>query len=138
MANIWVADAATVGTQDSSNLSFTVPAEREWMPLTLYITLATTATAGNRQVTVEILNAANVVQLRLEAGAVQAASLTRYYAFGVGLQDLAGFRNSAYLCTPLPALYLAPGYRIKVHDSNAVDANADDMVVRLLYEYRIL
>jgi len=119
-------------TSNDSDITLTVPALTEWEILTIWVELVTDATVGNRQVAIEIQDSAADVILRISAGIVQAASLTRNYAFGHGLQDLTAFRDTAYLTTPLPKIILPPAYIVRVLDSAAIAAATDDMVVQML------
>jgi hypothetical protein len=118
---------------NDSDKSFTVPAGKEWTVLSIWVELASTATAGNRQVEVQLQDDSADVVGRLVAGAVQAASLTRNYHFAAGVADMTAFRDTDLISNPLPArLLLPPGYVVRVFDNNAVDAAADDMVVQML------
>ncbi len=118
-------------TVDDSDKSFTVPADAEWDLQHVHIEFTSTATAGNRRMAVEIQDgSANVLAL-VQADAVQAATLTRSYNFGQGITDQSAFVNTS-LNTAFPALRLAPGEVIRVYDIAAIDAAADDMVVRLM------
>lgn len=117
-------------TENSSNKALTVPASSEYMPLAIHVTLTTTATVGNRQLVVELRDASDNVIASTRAAVVQAASLTRKYVFGVGMDRLWSFLDTDYLSTPLPVVKLAAGYDIHVYDKAAVDAAADDMIVR--------
>lgn len=116
---------------NDSDKTITVPAATEWQPLLLYVSLATTATAGNRQLEVILTDDADNVLGRAQAGVVQAASLTRLYTFALNAPDLLAFRDTDKLSTPLPIGMLPAGYKINVLDNKAVDAAADDMTVRL-------
>ena len=120
-------------TVDDSDKSFTVPANYMYQVLWIWVELTTTATVGNRQMTIELQdNAADVIG-RWKAGAVQAASLTRNYCFGPSNADLTAFRDTTFLMTPIPPTILLPAaYIIRVYDSAAVAAAADDMVVQLM------
>lgn len=119
-------------TDNDSDKTITVPAATEYQLLSLLVDLVTTATAGDRQLTVLVTTGADVVIAEIPAGVVQAASLTRRYTWAVGNPDLLAFRDTATLLTPLPVLVLPAGYKIRVFDNNAVDAAADDMHVQLL------
>ena len=71
------------------------------------------------------------------AGAVQAASLTRYYTWAPALPEHSDFLDTNWLAIPLPpTIVLQAGDQIRVYDNNAVDAAADDMVVQMQYAYR--
>ncbi len=118
-------------TEDDSDKSFTVPAGVEWDLQHVHIGLTSTATVGDRRMAVEIQDgSANVLAL-VQADAVQAASLVRSYNFGQGITDQSAFVNTS-LNTAFPALRLGPGEVIRVYDIAAIDAAADDMIVRLM------
>ncbi len=142
---VLASDHGAVGTSDTwhpivvadtddndSDKTFTVPADTEYQLLSILVDLVTSADAGDRQLTVLITTAADVVIAEIPAGVVQAASLTRRYTFGVGNPDLLAFRDTATLLTPLPVLVLPAGYKIRIYDNNAVAAAADDMDVQML------
>jgi hypothetical protein len=117
---------------NDSDKTFTVPTGYTWELLSARIELISTATAGNRQICLEITDGTNVI-LRIMAGIVQAASLTRYYNFYKGAPNLTAFIDTDHLTNPLPeGLILLPGYTIRVYDKAAVDAAADDMAVRMM------
>jgi len=124
-------------TANDSDKSFTVPANYMYQVLWIWVELTSDATVGNRQMTIELQdNAADVIG-RWKAGAVQAASLTRNYCFGPSNADLTAFRDTTFLMTPIPPTVVLPaGYIIRVYDSAAVAAAADDMVVQLMVARR--
>jgi len=123
-------------TANDSDKSFTVTADYEWILQSIFVDITTTATVGNRQITVEIQDdSANVIAI-IKAGTVQAASLQRYYTFAPQLPDLTGFRDTSFLETPLPELILDEAYVVRVYDSAAVDAAADDMDVFITVKRR--
>lgn len=136
VSETWRAALASSETDNDSDITLTVTAAQEWQLISIWVELVTTATVGNRQISVVITDSADDVIARIDAGAVQAASLTRNYLFAVGVSDLLGFRNTSYLMTPLVPWVLPAGYKIRVYDSAAVAASADDMVVQMMYAYR--
>lgn len=119
---------------DNSDKTFTVPADKVWKINSLLATLATTATVGNRQLEVWVRDATDNVLFKIKAGVVQAASLTYDYVFADGLpRETAVVANT--LMTPLPKnLVLPAGYKLRVFDSAAIAAAADDLTLRLLIE----
>jgi hypothetical protein len=119
-------------TADDSDKSLTVPAGYQYHILSVWVELTTTATVGDRQVVVEAQDDSSDVIGQARAGAVQAASLTRYYQFSPSGQDMLAFRDTDYLSVPLPMWTLPAGYKLRVYDNNAVAAAADDMVVQVL------
>lgn len=120
-------------TANDSDKTFTVPAKTYWNVNSIQVTLVSTATAGNRQITVVIADDQARAFHRIPAGLVQAASLTRYYTFAPGLPlTITAFVDTAAF-VPFPAgLKLPPGFTIQVRDVEAIDAAADDMDVLIL------
>jgi len=80
--------------------------------------------------TIDVTDASDNLLARMRAGVTQAASLTYTYTFGVGLADQPAVL-SLHLTTPLLPLILPAGYKIRVYDSAAIAAAADDMTVRV-------
>jgi hypothetical protein len=134
-----VAELQSEETLNDSDKTLTVPAGSEWEVLSIYVELVTTATVGNRQMAIYFTDEADDIIGQVRAGAVQAASLTRFYQFAAGLPDLAAFRDTDWLSTPLPAgLVLPAGYKIRVFDKAAIDAAADDMDVQVMVKERLV
>ena len=130
----------TETTADDSDKSFTVPTGKRWIVNSIYVELTSTATVGNRQleITVNSAASADVLSIAARAGAVQAASLTRYYTFATGVADLTSFRDTDFLTTPLGApLEMDAGEVLRVRDKGptgtGIDAAADDMIVHVRY-----
>ena len=119
-------------TLNDSDKTLTVPATYEYQILWIWIELATTATVGDRQIEIRLLDDAADTIGQFRAGVVQAASLTRYYMFAASLADLLGFRDTDYLMSPIPpTLFVSAGQAIRIWDNNAVDAAADDMIIQM-------
>lgn len=116
---------------NNSSKIVTVPANKVWMLSGVYAELASTATVGNRQMTMELNDGTNVIGAA-PAGAVQAASLTRQYEWYPGAVSLTAFAGT-HLTTGTFCGILRPGYQVKVYDSAAVDAAADDLTIVLRY-----
>ena len=122
---------------NDSDKTFTVPASTEWEILSIWVEFTSTATVGNRQLVIELQDSSSDVIGQIRVGAVQAASLTRYYQLGQGLGvELTSFRDTDFLMTPLPKVILSASYVIRIYDNNAVDAAADDMICQLLVNAR--
>lgn len=111
--------------------TYTVPAGEEWIVQSIYVSYTSDATAGNRQLAVQVLDASDNVLADFRAAAVQAASLTRVYMFGA-FHDT-DFRDTDYLGVGMPPLVLSAGQKLKIFDKanngNGISA-ADDMTVR--------
>jgi hypothetical protein len=134
----WHPETEAEETANDSDKSFTVPANEEWELTGVWVEYTSTAVVGDRQVTVEIQDSSNDVIMQIQAGAVQAASLTRYYQFGKGLANLTAFTgdNGDFLMTPLPHMPLLAGWIVRVYDLQARDAAADDMICQIIRNMR--
>ena len=120
---------------NDSDKTFTVPAGQRWTLLYANVQLIATATAGNRQIVLQILDAAaGNVMFEAVAGLVQIASATREYNFGSGLpRETAEVAGQA--AVPIPEnLTLNAGMAIRVFDSAAIAAAADDMTVAFVVD----
>ncbi len=122
---------------NDSDKTVTVPLDEEWDVLSVFVELISTVNAGNRQMEVEFLTANGDIMGKIPAGAVQIASLTRTYSFAPNVANQAAFVG-ANLTTALPRMLLGPGQGIRVFDSAAIDAAADDMTVRIQYLKRVI
>jgi hypothetical protein len=115
-------------TLNDHDKEFVCPAGEIWRLNAIFVKYVSDATVGNRQVVAEVQNAAGSVLGRISAGAVQAASLTRYYMFMQGT-----FRETAFvngdIQVPIPQdSYILSGSKLRVYDSANVAAG-DDMTV---------
>jgi hypothetical protein len=122
-------------TPNDSDKTLTVPAGKAWVLQFLSVNLVTTATVGNRQLRVEIGDGTNLLWFK-EFGAVQAASLTRDYYAASDLPDDTSFDGDGRIRMQLEAHVLPPGYTVRIYDTQAIDAAADDMTVRLMVDER--
>lgn len=122
---------------NDSDKTITVPAGKQWVLKSLYAKLISTATVGNRQLDVLITDDGDNIFAKFVAGAVQAASLTREYVFAPEHPQETGFTNGGMLRALAGELALPAGYKIRIYDSAAIDAAADDLTVRLLVEEQI-
>lgn len=97
----------------------------------VFVTLVTTATVGNRRMRFGIYAADNTLLYFVDSGAVQAASLTRYYSFGFHLIHEAAFGgpSSDHIHIPIPEARIPNGGYLRIWDSAAIAAAADDMTV---------
>ena len=129
----WTVSLLSNETADDSDKSFTVPANTEYQILWVWVELVTTATVGDRQLVLEIQDAAADVIGRIIPAEVQAASLSREYMFAPALADqLTGWRDATWLMCPIPSTqFMSAGQILRVYDNNAVAAAADDMVVQV-------
>lgn len=123
-------------TINDSDKTITVPPATQYHFLSVWVEYASTATVGDRQIVVEFQDASSDVIGQVRAGAVQAASVTRYYMFSPPCADLGEMRDTDFLMSPLPFWVAAPGWKLRVYDNNAVAAAADDMVIQVVVAAR--
>lgn len=121
-------------TLNDSDKTLTVPAGKQWGLRSVYAKLISTATVGNRQLDVLVTDASDNIVAKFVAGAVQAASLTREYIFAPQHPQETGFTGQVMLRALAGDLVLPAGYKVRIFDSAAIDAAADDLTVRLLTE----
>jgi hypothetical protein len=122
---------------DDSDKTYIVPAGESWLIKSIYAKLISTGTAGNRQMDVLITDAADVIVAKFVAGAVQAASLTREYVFAPTHPQETAFTVGVMLRALAGDLVIPAGYKIRVYDSAAIAAAADDLTVRILVSKQI-
>lgn len=128
-------------TANDSDKSWVVPAAEEWQIMWVEVHLTTTATAGVRQLEMQ-MNRPGAAMPGPEgtwarAGSTQDPSTTHYYIFAPGLADLTAWRDTDFLTTPIPVTsLLRGGDELRVFDNNAVDPAADDMEIWVQYAKR--
>ena len=120
---------------NDSDKTLTVPAGQTWVLQFLAVKFISTATVGNRQLRVEIGDGTNLLWFK-NFGKVQAASLTRYYHAASDLPDDTDFDSDGRIRMQLEAHVLPAGYTVRIYDSAAIAATADDMEVRLIVDER--
>jgi len=121
----WTRDATT----NDSDKSFTVPTGKVWELKHIWVIFATTATVGARGLALQITNGTDIIT-EIYAGNTQAASLSYRYQWIIGNGASAGtfHQNMGMNAMTLPA-----GYVIRIFDTAAVDAAADDLTIALHY-----
>lgn len=136
-AGEWQIALTSDETADDSDKEFTVPSDEEWQLTRVWIELTTTATAGDRQLVLEIQDSeSDVIGQPVRVRVVQAASLTRYYEISIAARDDSSAYDTDFISQSLPAIMLSAGQKLRVYDNNAVDAAADDMIVQIQYLQR--
>ena len=131
----WTRDAAL----NDSDKSFTVPVGKRWAVASVVAQLTATATVGGRVVVCTITDGTNIVWVSPRVGA--AASATAGLLLGQGHNPSTAARTSLAITNDtntnvaeLPiGMVLNAGYVIRVYDSAAIDAAADDLTVVLHY-----
>ena len=119
---------------NDSDKVLTVPAGKSWQIQHVYVEYIATAAAGNRQLLLEVRDAEDDVISTIPALNVQIANATEYYLFGVS-GDVTETK-AGYHFLPLGPLVWPTGYDVRVRDSAAVAAAADDMNIQMsVFEY---
>lgn len=124
-------------TADDSDKTITVPDKTQWRVLWIWIEYVATATVGNRILQIDIRDPSDDVIYSVTAVAAIVASATEY-ARAVPSDAIAAAETVAGFHTlPLPHECILPaGYDIRIYDSAAIAAAADDMVVQMMVEER--
>ncbi len=127
------ADAAL----NDSDKTFVVPTGKQWRLYSVFASLIATATVGNRQLDVLLTDASDNVLAKYFASAVITATQTRTVIFAPGHPQDAAFAANGVMYRMLADGFVLPaGFKVRVYDSAAIDAAADDLTVRLLVEER--
>jgi hypothetical protein len=124
-------------TANDSDKTFTVPADTEWQVRSIWTELISDSNAGNRQITIEMQDSGSVVIGKFNAGAVQAQDLTRYYMFAPSLELMVAFVGT-YISFPLPPMFLAEGFKVRVYDSAVIAPTTDDMSIQMAISSRTI
>ena len=122
---------------DDGAKTLTVPTGKQYYVMSIYVKVVATATVGDRQIAVEVLDTSSNVTDQIRACVVLAAGETRYYAFQPSAENMAAFIDTDFATACLPASWiLSAGESIKVWDNNEVDPDlgvgdtiADDVLV---------
>ena len=129
----WTRDA----NANDSDKSFTVPTGKVWDMKLIRMRLQTTATVGNRLLLISIAADGTNYNTFFNSGIVAASQDNNY---------LAGFNNITddlavqifNISQGFPQMILPAGAIIRIYDSAAIDAAADDLTVVLHYvEYDV-
>ena len=112
---------------NDSDKTITVPARKVWQILAVHVTNATSADVGNRQLVCIVTDGTNTLGT-YNAVAVQAQSTTEYYNWAAQY-NTATETPAGFFCTPMPASLLPAAGTLRVYDSAAIAATADDMTV---------
>lgn len=134
----WVNDQ----TLNDSDKTFTVPANKQWKIRSIDSMLTATATVGNRLLGAYITTSADVIisAARCASCAATQTARTRIVpgqTFSTtALQQLGAVGGTNVSCTDGMAnsVVLVAGMKIRVYDTAAIDAAADDLQVVLHYE----
>ena len=140
---VWQRDVVA----NDSDKTFTCPVDKLWSLFLVEGCIATTATVGNRIMTVIISDATGAIWSTPNSGNIAASSNGQVITgaqIPVGTTATRRTDGVAGLAAvqinhPLPSpFYMTAGQTIRVYDAAAIDAAADDMSVVLHYiEYDV-
>ncbi len=133
----------TAYTNDS-DVDITVPATKVWAVHYIAALIVTTATVGNRFLNLAVLNSTPSIIYAAPATAAVAASSSGQICVGLAMPASTTIRRridtaaltlnaAVQIDSAMPVLILPAGSIIRVKDSAAIDAAADDMTVVLHY-----
>lgn len=114
----------------NSDKTITVPADTEWRVRWIWLEFTTAGGGGNRQLEIQIQDDAADVIAEIKVGIVQAGGATRFYMLSPHLADLAAFRDTDWLMTPMPEWILPEGYIIHIWDNTGV--GTDDLIIQMM------
>lgn len=134
----WVREA----TLNASAKTFTVPAGKVWELVRIYAEILTTATVGNRTLGVTITDGSNnIIQTPKTASIAANSNGNILWAVWPIVQGTTAANNlrldgsapAVSIYGPIPRILLPAGYIVKIWDTAAIDAGADDLTVVLHY-----
>lgn len=127
-------DVVTVEGQIGTNtLTYTMPNDVKARLSWIHCEYTSSASVGNRQIRMAMLNSAGTVIFDTHAGAVQAASLARHYLFMQGIYRETAFIDGEIQVSLPKNIVIPAGYKIKVYDSSAINSG-DSMLVNFQYD----
>ena len=131
MAGEWKPSYIHDTGDSASTLDFVAPAD--WQLLSVYVHLTTTATVGDRLMTLVLYSdsAAGAEIDRVRAGALQVASTDWHYHFAPGLARLTSVYDSDQITSPMPNWILRRGQMLRVLDGAAIAADSDNISVAI-------
>lgn len=116
----------------AAEISQTVPTGKWWKLLAIKFTLVADANVANREVDLILDDGTSAGEFaRIGPLSVQTAGLTQHYTYGLGLQMGTIPLTSTAKISPLPDLYLGPGYRFRTTTQN-IQAG-DDLSAPVFY-----
>lgn len=118
---------------NDSDKTFTVPSGKQWKLLYGFINFSATASAGNRIIQVDFRDAGGNTLYRVRALNAIIANGVENLSLGQFSNVLESVAGTHHLPIPVNSI-LGSGFDLRIFDSAAVDAAADDMIIRLIVE----
>lgn len=127
----WLTNYVTQTGDSQSALDFV--AAGDWELLSVYVHLTSTATGGNRLMTLEIYDDSDATTLidQVRCGKVQVASTDWHYHFAKGHARLTGAYDTDQITAPMPSWVLRKGQMLRVLDGSSIANDSDNIVVHI-------
>lgn len=116
---------------NDSDKTVTVPTGKRWIIEAIRARLITTGDVGNRILMLQIRNSTPSELFLDEHAITQAATLTRTWYWFVGATKDAAFSAGGYIFRPIPEITLEEGDSIRIWDTAAIAATADDLTITI-------
>lgn len=118
---------------NDSDKTIIVPSGKQWKILYGQVAFTTTAEVGGRRISFRVRDASNNILYIVDALNAQTAGLSEQYSYGQFGEPSEGVSGRQLL--PIPVnLILSEDFNIRILDSSAIDAAADDLLIRLVVE----
>jgi hypothetical protein len=111
--------------------TFTVPAGKKWIVKSVYLTLVTNATVGNRRASIFVQSGAGLLISIGSAAMTQAASLTQTYVFSNGTGSVATLVTTQAFCT-FPEVVMSAGMRLVDNTGGEQGTDSVTMVINVI------
>lgn len=133
-------EVATIGSPslqvdealNDSDKVLTVPSQRVWEILWVWIEFTASATVGTRRLEMQARDGSDDIIARFSSAISITASSAFQFLFLPDLPGSAVSTHQAPFIVGTPRLYLPAGFDVRILDSTVVDAAADDMIIQMM------
>lgn len=122
-------------TTADNEVTFAVPADKDWHIMWIWLEYTSGATAGTRQIQVDVRDSGDDIIMSMIPGVTQAESLTYRYLFAPGMADLTAVRDTDYIMSPMPPSIIIPElFDIRIYDMADIqtDTQEDSVVIQMM------
>lgn len=98
------------------------------------IKLVASDSVGNRLPVVRVTDSDGDIVMETRAGAVTAASATRYFNFSPSLSNMAAFVDTDHITNTLPDIWIQQGCNLVILDQAGIDPGSDAMEIAVFGE----
>jgi len=117
---------------NDSDKTFTVPAGKVWDIHWIQARLEATATVGNRNLFIMVLDTAGAEVHRLQAGVGQTANQDIFHTFSAGYPRETSLAGTVLVGLLPQPLVLPAGFQLHILDGSIIDPTADDLKVYIM------